>query len=753
MHNAQELPRAVGVEALFAARAPEVRALTAAAEASGAPWGASAAPRHLRRRATSHARRVGRRKRRRRFLGAPGEEEEAEAGDEAARGGDGGAQHAPERPERQQGELKELAAAAGEGGRRRRRRKRFALLGRGGEAASGSGGGSPALRLLETHVWHAKRMVRCDAATCARWGVAVFAGTTGAGRGHKATLAAAERGACAHDASYHAALRLRGQSARAVAAVLEAHVSPKDAGALRRLAARAGKAPSAEAKVMLHAAGAHPRRALAPTAVTFWGGCEGAGAGALLWVHPAAVAAVRAELEASLAGGGGCNLEDATSALRRLQVGGSQAAAVLEGALSCGKGVSLKALREGAALSLLVPDPRERRQGGGAVARRDASAAAAALWSQASAAALPASDATVSDAARDDRARAVLDGITALPPAGAAVGSRQRLLPRCACVVSRGGGAERAMYTVVVPRGWAKVLWRKLTFTRGVMPCGVREWRWLHAAARAHFFPDDYPDCDASSLAMAGCGGEMYVARDAVTAAAAMLPRSVPRDGSRRRARKAELARALGARCAWREGGARLVDVALASGALRWQPIVCDSVGSAPSSPPRAPTPVCAVRVLVWPCGRGRPLAGAMVSVPAAADVEAWLGTRRWHGARGKRRAMGAVTSAALSAPRREGVKAASGEAARLPAGGVPAVAFVEMSALLEALTVCQSNSSGGHAAWQVAAHIEGVARHQPFERNLGVPVLVACRPGAGGGGGEVHRPALALPDFCAAYR
>ncbi|GLC46043.1 hypothetical protein PLESTB_001024500 [Pleodorina starrii] len=117
-------------------------------------------------------------------------------------------------------------------------------------------GGVLALRRLETHVWHARRM-----AMERRWGHVLASHAAGRGRGSRSLLAQLRVGALLHDSSYSGCVELRGHQ-RTLAGVMRRMSDPARLDELLdRPEVISG---AAEWDLFLHSPGAFPTHPLAP---------------------------------------------------------------------------------------------------------------------------------------------------------------------------------------------------------------------------------------------------------------------------------------------------------------------------------------------------------------------------------------------------------------------------------------------------------------------------------------------------------
>ncbi|KAL2634213.1 hypothetical protein R1flu_005692 [Riccia fluitans] len=201
-------PRTLEIQKFTAARSGEVQGLYAAVksqvEAAGGDSSSFAIARHLRRRTTSHNRRVpywilNERKKNRVGHASQNWTKKTKKKDGPS-ASEGAEKRRAERPPPS---------------RRVRRRAEFQRVRRGEDIVQRDG-----TRRLATHVWHAKRfpMKKC-------WGYALSEGLPGRGRGSRAVLKWIKEAAVLHDASYYGLIELQGTS-EAIGCILQQTVEP-----------------------------------------------------------------------------------------------------------------------------------------------------------------------------------------------------------------------------------------------------------------------------------------------------------------------------------------------------------------------------------------------------------------------------------------------------------------------------------------------------------------------------------------------
>lgn len=194
---------------------------------------------------------------------------------------------------------------------------------------------------LPLHVWHAKRFVMCR-----RWGRVLPARRVD--KGVRASYRAAAYLATAADCCAWGAVLLAARSRAALAAVLHRHTAPAAHAESPLLPAhtRAGRA----GVFVFHRAGCCPRGAVAPVHYVWQPGA----ATLLLLVHPAARAAVAAELRASAAavGAGAVTVTPCSDALLHVRVVGPRTLPLLARVLRPAVGTSTGTDADAAAASL-----------------------------------------------------------------------------------------------------------------------------------------------------------------------------------------------------------------------------------------------------------------------------------------------------------------------------------------------------------------------------------------------------------------
>eukprot|EP00873_Tetraselmis_striata_P043431 jgi/Tetstr1/463695/TSEL_008556.t1 len=600
LEASSQLPRVLDLRQFVEARQAELDALSSAIKASGKPWGQTALPRHLRRRATSHRPHKTRRRpnevlaAKRRRIEAPA------AGEEAAPREAGAGRLAVAADE---SAAADATGVSSDGALRRREPWQREWLRR-GAAEGDSLPAEGSTRQLETHVWHAKRMEMVTL-----WGHMLALGAPGRGRGRKAIAHRLSAGGVLHDASYHLPLLLRGPLLE-LRAVLGAVSDPQGGPA---------RDPLAEQPIMLHEPSKWPAGAIGPARLAWLpmpadrlsAAAPGGGDGAcLLWLHCSACDAGEAALLAAAAGTG-VSVQRQRAHLRRLEVRGGRAgellARVLRKCASGGSGSALCRLAEeveaagaapsveaGAAFAVRLPDPRAPGQ------EVTAATSSAAVVGEllAGGSAPPQPEAAVSRSRQLARRKSL--HLSTEPAAASHAAPPPSACP--AILVKRAAAPGCGGWSLILPAGWVRVFWQELVMS-GLHAVGLREWEWVAEAAGVAAFPRDYPDTDAGAAAA--------TARGQAAGSALLLPRT----DSWQVLRSAAALRLLHPAGApvWRHP-----QPAAAAGAE--PPAPCTLAWRA-VAPTRAGPPAAHLRALLQPLGKGRPLAGARIAAPSGSPA------------------------------------------------------------------------------------------------------------------------------------
>lgn len=125
--------------------------------------------------------------------------------------------------------------------------------------ATACAAGPSGARRLETHVWHARRMVMSR-----QFGHVLAERTAGRGRGSRSVMHVAETGCFMHDAGYEGAIQLGG-SVTAIKALLRRLSDSRHVDAL--FSSHSFRCGRVERQMMLHRCGQWPSQRLAPAAI------------------------------------------------------------------------------------------------------------------------------------------------------------------------------------------------------------------------------------------------------------------------------------------------------------------------------------------------------------------------------------------------------------------------------------------------------------------------------------------------------